>query len=99
MNSRKLPMSLAMMHALVALCVFSIALVSPVRSGLLPIIVFVVDIPASFLIIQIHELTGYGYAVLIDAVAFLVLGSAWWYGIGMFFAMLIKRFHTDKTVS
>ena len=47
---KHLPWLFGGIHALFAACVFGSALFYPARAGLLPIVVFVADVPVSFLI-------------------------------------------------
>lgn len=83
-------------HTLLTLLVFLPAMLKPIRSGLLPIVVFVVDLPFSFVIkfladSVVHDGIGYYPRLLNDMSWFLVLGGAWWYGIGCGVVFLIDQ--------
>jgi hypothetical protein len=83
----RLPLAFASMHAALTILVFAIAIICPIRSGLLPIIMFGLDFPVSILIIKVHDLIGFDWGVrgvlLIDALLFLSIGTAWFYLIGL----------------
>ena len=80
-----LPLLLALLHALFSTAVYSIAFFDP-RSGLLPILVFLLDYPFSYAIewaIDITEgLLPGPRGFLIDGVAYTLLGSLWFFALG-----------------
>jgi len=89
MTRRFAPYVLAALHALLTLAVYIQAMRDPTRSGMLPILVFTIDVPASFPIIFLartigvtSDKVGYNLGLLNDMAFFLVLGSAWWLAIG-----------------
>ena len=92
----RLSFALVGIHTLLTLLVFLPAMLNPVRSGLLPIVVFMVDLPFSFVIKFMADSVrrgGIGVLPLLlnDMSWFLVLGGAWWYGIGCGVVFLIDR--------
>jgi hypothetical protein len=84
-----LPPLLAGIHAVVGIVVFSAAIVSPVRSGLLPNILVFMDWPVSFLLEYLRDVPGDYFQIglrqqlLIDGIIYVILGSLWFYGIGV----------------
>jgi hypothetical protein len=91
----KIAFPLATIHlVLVALC-FGAAIYRPERSGLAPIIVLLADMPASLafepLRHSLHDLSeGYTTRLLLDASVYAVLGTVWWFVIGMILAWIFS---------
>jgi hypothetical protein len=83
---RVLPGGLAGIHATFAAVVFAVAIANPQKSGLLPLLVFFADIPASFFLEVLRKLFPVR-TLAVDATVYILLGSAWWYVLGM----LIRR--------
>ncbi len=90
---RKLPFVFAGIHATLTVAVFTVAILSPVRSGLLPIIMFALDMPISFLMIQISEMFydhwGVRGTLFVDGLTFLVVGTLWFYLIGLLLSKIL----------
>jgi hypothetical protein len=70
--------------AFVILC-FGAAIMNPERSGLAPIIIATVDIPAYYLIDLVrpfaHTLApeSYAWRLIVDGFLFSLIGSLWWF--------------------
>jgi hypothetical protein len=85
---RWFPSVIAIVHLLLAVLVFALAMRNPERSGLLPILIFTIDAPFSILIsyvagtFGISPETGYNASLWSDMAFFAVLGTVWWYAIG-----------------
>ena len=93
---RSLPVIAVAAHTLLTVLVFLVAMLNPARSGLMPLLVFMADLPFSIVIHILAESVtrdGIGYypQLLNDMAWFLVLGGAWWYGIGFGVGVLIYR--------
>src|SRR4051812_481369 len=90
---RGLPWFLATVHTLLTIVIFWVAITNMERAGLLPIIMFFADLPASLLIEEIFHLIGAvtnsGSNYLLAGATYLVLGTAWWYGIGKAFGWAV----------
>lgn len=89
-----IPWILAGLHALLTIVVFLVGNLSS-RAGLLPIIVYAVDYPCSALFIEPlrhaipHE---WGSTkVILDATLYLLLGSVWFYSIGVLIKLGLAR--------
>jgi hypothetical protein len=91
----KIAFPLATIHlVLVALC-FGAAIYRPERSGLAPVIVLLVDMPASLafesLRHSLHGLSGsYTTRLLLDASVYALLGTVWWLVIGTILAWIFS---------
>jgi hypothetical protein len=79
-------------HAILSLIVFGSAITNPLRASLLPIVMFCVDLPFSFLFefISEHVAGAAGFTLLSDAILYTVLGSAWFFAIGEFLSRLLR---------
>ena len=73
---------LALHFALVIYC-FGFALARPEQSGLLPVLVYCTDLPASYFFMQLHMIAPDGYVsgLIFDGSLFVVFGSLWWLAI------------------
>jgi hypothetical protein len=95
MTFSKLPIIFAISHAILTVVVFGVAIFSPVRSGLMPILIFGLDFPISILIIKVHDLIGFDFGVrgvlLVDASLFLVFGTVWFYLIGLILSKISAK--------
>ena len=95
-TSRWLPLIPVAAHTILTLLVFLVALRNPIRSGMLPLVVATVDLPFSIVIEMVASYVvrdglGYSASLLNDMSWFLVLGGAWWYGIGWGAVFLMNR--------
>ena len=90
---KHLPFLLGGVHAFLVASVFGSAICNPMRAGLLPIVVFVVDLPISLLIewlgSSMHE-----SRLLFEAILYLVVGSLWFYFLGY---LLLKLLGTRES--
>jgi hypothetical protein len=90
-----LPWVLAGVHAAVTVWLFGAAILSPERSGLLPVILYVADYPCSIVLNWLRNLLHPDWSVesnlLIDGVVFLTLGSTWFYLIGLGVRSILRR--------
>jgi len=82
-----LPLTLAGIHALLAIVLFGSAAVFPERNGLAPILLFFVDFPISLVWEWVrktldHDL-GYIARLIMDCCVYTLGGSLWFYGIGL----------------
>ncbi len=88
---RKLPLVLVGFNAIVSIVAFGLAIIDPVRSGLLPIVVFGMDFPASLAILQLTSFWDSSHRVrvslCIDGMIFTVFGAIWFYFLGL---MILK---------
>jgi hypothetical protein len=73
-------------HAVLAVAIFWLAIANPVRSGLLPIYLFFTDFPCSIAMNWLRKSISPSN-LWADAAVYVILGSAWWYAIGWFFAV------------
>jgi hypothetical protein len=74
------------LHTALILSCFGAALVQPERSGLLPVVVYFVDLPASLLCEPLrhglHQLVqSLAARLTVDALVYGILGGAWWLGL------------------
>ncbi len=86
--------------ALVVFC-FGFAIYQPERSGLLPILVYGADYPASFLAEwprkALHDTAGlqsYTGRLLADAFSYVLVGCAWWLLLGLLARRLARAVFT-----
>src|SRR4051812_16002147 len=73
------PITLALAHAVLTVVVFRLAIAQPIKSALLPMVVFIADLPCSFVIIYISRALpeiGYTGSLLRDGDAFLLIGRS-----------------------
>jgi hypothetical protein len=91
----KIAFPLAAIHlVLVALC-FGAAIFRPERSGLAPVFVLLADMPALLAFEPLRYILhgfsdNYTTRLLLDAGIYAVLGTAWWFVIGAFFAWIFS---------
>lgn len=82
------PYVLVLIHASLTIWVFTEALQDFSKAGLLPILIFTVDMPVSYVITFLARTLGeplylsYRAGLWNDMAFFLILGSIWWFGIG-----------------
>jgi hypothetical protein len=76
-----LPAILAGLHLLLAGFIFGVAIADPMRSAMLPILVYLVDMPCSFLMEWLRHALPQKFLIT-DAIVYLTVGTAWWYGVG-----------------
>lgn len=82
------PYLLVLIHTVLTIWVFAEAVRDFSKAGMLPILIFTIDIPVSYLILLISRtlsallFSGYRAELLNDMAFFLMLGSIWWFGIG-----------------
>jgi hypothetical protein len=90
-----LPVGLAGAHALLVVLIFGSAYVAPERNGLAPVLLLFIDFPCSVLIEAFRKFldadVAYLQRLLIDAVAYLILGSCWFYAIGLLIRQAVLR--------
>jgi hypothetical protein len=98
---RGLPWFLAIVHAIFTVGVFWIAIADMERMSLLPIIVFSVDLPASFLIsyadYMVGHLTSSQGNYLVSGLLYLIFGTLWWFWIGKAIGYVVKRIRARLT--
>ena len=89
----RLALTLGVAHAFLAVSVFGSAIAYPARASLLPIIMFCADFPFSlfFEFISKHLDSLLGPRLLIDAILYTIMGSAWFLVIGQFLSKLLMR--------
>jgi hypothetical protein len=95
---KSLPLMLGSLHAIFAATVFGLAIRSPERGGLLPLLVYYVDYPLSIVLDGIrhilHRTGSLQYNLFADAFTFVILGSLWFYCIGILLRLLLVRERT-----
>ena len=83
---KSLPCALAGVHAVLTVLLFGAAILSPERSGLLPVFLYWVDYPCSIGMNWLRNLLHPDWSVesnlLIDGAVFFTIGSLWFYLIG-----------------
>jgi hypothetical protein len=94
---KTLPVILAGANVAVSVTTFAAAIASPERSGLMPIITFAMDFPASILLVQTHDLL-YPHlpvrtSLCIDGLIFTVGGALWFYMIGWIVSKCMRKAH------
>jgi len=81
-----LPCALAGVHAALTVLLFGGAILSPERSGLLPVILYWVDYPCSIVMNWLRNLLHPDWSVesnlFIDGTVFFIIGSLWFYLMG-----------------
>jgi hypothetical protein len=81
-------------HAFLCITVFGLALSDPGRRGMLPILVYVADYPAS-LVCEAVRRALHGHVPLprlaVDGLTYLAIGSLWYYVLGTFLRVVIGR--------
>ena len=87
----RLALVLGVAHAVLAVSVFGSAIAYPARASLLPIVMFCADLPFSlmFEFISKHLDSVFDARLLIDAILYTVVGSAWFLAIGQFVSKLL----------
>ena len=92
---RKLPLFLVAINVTVSVLCFVAAISSPEKRGLAPIIVFGMDVPVSFLLIQAHSFlwarVGLRTAMALDGAIFTVGGALWFYALGLVISKAIEK--------
>ena len=88
----RLAVGFSVTHALLALVVFGSAIAYPARTGLLPLVMFCVDLPVSLLFELIASKFGDAYSarLLADAILYLIGGSSWYFAIGYLFSIVTR---------
>ena len=90
---KELPWFLAIVHAAIALLIFGIAATSEASAGL-PILIVLLDYPASLLAQWLTELLpnlGQTLENVIDAVVYTIVGSVWFYLIGWLLRAIFQK--------
>jgi hypothetical protein len=97
---KRLPYVAAALHAVFATIVFGSAIYNPMRGGLLPLLVFSADWPASLLVEHVADLLQEAFhaPLLTDYFLYLVFGSAWFFILGVFFRFLLTKLHGTREV-
>ena len=92
---KTLPWILALVNVVFTLVVFMYAIISPEKNGLLPILVYFLDLPASlgaeWLRDLLHDHFGLVTKLTIDCLVYTVVGFVWFYLIGTVLRMIIVR--------
>jgi hypothetical protein len=86
--TKQLPWILAITHAVLASLAFGLAM-SPLHADIFPLIVAMVDLPASVLASWLSDVlraTG-----IIDALIGVVVGSIWFYLIGVLLQVIVQK--------
>lgn len=93
---KALPITLAGIHALACVVIFGAAIGDPERSGLLPLILYFSDYPASLAMELIrgalHGSMDIEGQFAVDGLVYLTFGSAWFYLIGSLLHKLMVRY-------
>ena len=83
---RELPLILAIANASFTIVIFALAIHNPEKSGLLPILVFFCDFPASLCAEWLRDLLHDGFGITgrltIDGAVYAIIGFLWFYLIG-----------------
>jgi hypothetical protein len=91
---KRLPFILAGAHAAAAIAIFASVWAAPERNGLAPIFLFLADLPFSLLIEWIRKALYYnqdiGSRFAIDAVTYGVLGTSWYFSVGVIIRYLAR---------
>jgi hypothetical protein len=90
---KRLPLTLAIVHAIVATIAFALAM-SPLHGDIFPVLLSIVEFPASTLASWLSELLK--ATPLIDAAIYVIIGSAWFYLIGMLVQRVIRKLKNYK---
>ena len=90
---KRLPLFLACGNAIISTICFAAAILNPLRAGLLPLIVFFLDYPASLVIQRIGDTiaTHIEARMLAYYFVYLLLGALWYYVGGIVIRFLIDR--------
>src|SRR5580698_4237129 len=95
LSPKRLPLFLAAINIIVSVLCFAAAISSPEKRGLAPIIVFGMDVPVSFLLVQSHPFLWANFelhtAMVIDGAIFTVGGAAWFYALGLVISKAIEK--------
>jgi hypothetical protein len=95
LDMKKLPAIFACIHFLFAGLIFGLAIANPQRSGLMPILIFAIDLPWSFVLQWLGSIPPHA-SLAIDAAQYLTLGSAWWYFLGSLIRVAYWRFQASR---
>ena len=87
--------TLATMHAVVALIVFSFAALTP-GAELLPVVMYLVDFPISILLIRSVDLFPDRWASFGASGVFVIFGTLWFYGVGLLFERVTRAFRKQS---
>jgi hypothetical protein len=85
---KKLPWIFALTHAVLALMAFGVTM-PPLHWDIFPIILAMVDIPASWLAAWLSDLVN--GSIVFDCMIYIVFGSAWFYFIGFLLRTIIEK--------
>ena len=92
-RQHKLAWGLVVVHALWCVLIFGLAVNDPERSGLMPVLVYLTDYPASVLAKGLGRALRYRFLdvnfLLIYSGIFLTVGSVWFYCVGRFLEWLL----------
>ena len=86
---RFLPLALGLGNAVLTAIVFFFAVSDPQRSGMLPLVIYTLDFPASLIAEPVRSALGDLFTMTVtrqlemDGSVYLVVGFLWLYGIGM----------------
>ena len=97
---KRLPFIFAAVHAALTLWIFGEAIASPERSGLLPLIMYCLDYPCSIFMNWVRHLLHPDWGVrsnlAVDLTVFLIIGSFWFYAIGLVVKSALARVIHDR---
>jgi hypothetical protein len=92
---KRLPWILCIAHAVLALSVFALAIALPSRFASLPVLISILDYPASLLASSVSDLLGDSLGLtataVVDAVVYVVIGSTWFLALGFLLYIVLKR--------
>ncbi len=92
---KKLPWILALLNVVFTFVVFMYAIMNPEKNGLLPILVYFVDVPASFGAERLRDLLHDHFSLVtrltIDCLIYMLVGFVWFYLIGTVLRLIILR--------
>ena len=94
-----LPYLLAVAHAIFVAVVFESAISYPQRAGLLPIFVYAADMPISLVIERLADALaprGYEGILLIECIAYLTIGSLWYFLLGYLLKVFFLGIRSGK---
>jgi len=92
---KSLPIAMAGVHAAACIVVFGLAIRDPERSGLLPVLLYFSDYPASVLMETVRRALHFDLRpegrLLVDGVVYVTFGSGWYYLLGWLLRAGVRR--------
>jgi hypothetical protein len=89
------PLTLAIVHAVLTIAVFRLAILQPGRHGFLPLVIYTLDLPISYVIVLVSfhipsaTYLSYQADTWLLGTSLLLLGTLWWFIIGVVIRKLV----------